>query len=80
MEVISATVFIGAVIVGFTELLKRLNAKDWTGAVIIVVAAVVGALVGVLDVHIGLTDITVAQGALAGLAASGAYQVAKQIG
>lgn len=76
----SAIVFIGAVIVGVTELLKRVHLKDYLGAALIVVAAVVGALVGVFDVNLGLADITVAQGIMAGFASAGVYQVAKQVG
>lgn len=80
METTSAVVFIGAVIVGVTELLKRVHLKDYLGAAMVVLAALVGALVGLFDTQIGLTNITVAQGIMAGFAAAGVYQVAKQVG
>lgn len=79
-EQVSAIIFIGAVIIGVTQLLKLLNAKDYQGAAVIAAAAVVGALVGIVDVNIGLADITVAQGLLAGFGAVGVHTTAKQIG
>lgn len=77
---VEGAVFIGAAVVGLTEFLKRLYDRDARGALLIAVAAVVGGLVGAFDVHIGVTDISVAEGVMAGLAAAGVYQVARQVG
>lgn len=77
---ITGVILIGAVVVGVTELVKRLKAGDKDGAFHIGLAVVVGALVGLLDTQIGVADITVAQGILAGFAAAGTYQVARQVG
>lgn len=80
MEIVSATAFIGAVIVAIVELLKALNSKDYKTAVTIFVAGVVGGVIGGIDIHIGIENISVAQGVLIGLASSGAYKVASKIG
>lgn len=77
---VEGTVFIGAVVVGLTEFFKRLYDGDIRGVLLIVSAAVVGALVGVFDTQLGVSSLTVAQGVMAGLAAAGVYQVARQVG
>lgn len=77
---VEGAVFIGAVVVGITELLKRAYDRDIRGALLIVLAAVVGALVAVFDVQLGVVSLSVAQGIMAGLAAAGVYQVARQVG
>lgn len=77
---ISGTIFIGAVIVGITEFAKRLHDKDTRGALMIVLAAVVGGLVAAAHAQLGIMPLTVAQGILIGLAAAGAYKVTTNIG
>lgn len=74
-----SAIFIGAAIIAATQGIK-IVLPQVSGAVTILVAAVLGGLVGAVDVHIGLANITVAQGILTGLAAVGVHTTAKQIG
>ena len=67
-------------VIGLTEFAKRLEAKDWKGAGIIVAAAVIGALVAVFDDELGVQALTVAQGVEVGLGAVGIHTAARQIG
>lgn len=69
-------VFIAIAIVAVTELLKRLQVKDWYGAAVIVVAALIGALAGAFK----LEGLTVFNGVVAGLGAVGIHTVARQVG
>lgn len=71
--------FIGTLIVAIVELIKY-YAPTVKGPYTIVVAAVVGIGVALLDTHIGVQDITVAQGILIGLSSSGAVAVAAKVG
>lgn len=75
---IEGTLFIGAVIIAVTQAIKYLVPKV-NGAVTIGVAALVGILVAVLDTHIGVRDITVAQGIMTGLASAGVTTVASKV-
>lgn len=79
MELLSATLFIITVIVGITECAKRAVARDFKGALTIIAAAVVGGVVGAVDIHIGLTNISVAQGIVTGFGAAGVHTIAKQV-
>ena len=72
---VEAALFIGTVIIAITELIKHL-APNIKGALSIVLAVVVGILVAVLDVHLGIEDITIAQGILYGLSGAGIVTVA----
>lgn len=72
-------VFIGAIIIALTQAIKYVAPKV-NGAVTILVAVLVGALVGVIDQEIGVTDVTVAQGVMVGLAAVGVVTTASRIG
>lgn len=72
-------VFISLLIIAVTKVIKLL-APQVTGVITIVAAVVVGALVGAFDVNIGVADITVAAGILAGLAAVGIATTADRIG
>lgn len=76
---IDSVVFIGAAIIAATQVLKLL-VPAVNGAVTIVVATLLGALVGGIDIHIGLDNISVAQGVLTGLAAVGVHTTAAQVG
>lgn len=76
---IDSVVFIGAIIIAATQFVKFL-VPNVNGAVTIAVAAILGAVVGGIDVHIGIADISVAQGIMTGLAAVGVHSVATRIG
>lgn len=76
---VEGAVFIGAVVVALTDAIKDL-APGVRGAVTVLVAGLLGALIAVIDTHIGVADLSVAEGVLAGLAAAGAVGVAKRIG
>lgn len=74
-----AIFFIGLVIIAITQFLKLLIPK-MNGAVTIVVAIVVGVVVALVDGFIGVTDISIAQGVVAGLTAVGISTVANKTG
>lgn len=76
---IDSVVFIGAVIIAVTAAIKD-TAPRVAGWVTVLVAALLGVLVALLDTHIGIADISVAQGILTGLSAAGVHTVARQIG
>jgi hypothetical protein len=69
---IDSVVFITALIAACTEGVKIL-VPQISGVLTIVVAAVIGGLVGVCDTSIGIANISVAQGILTGLAAVGVH-------
>lgn len=75
----AGNLFIAAAVAGAVELLKRLHAKDYYAAAVIVVAAIIGGLSGAFHVQ-GLADAWT--GVILGLSASGiittASKVAKQ--
>jgi type III secretory pathway component EscS len=75
---IDSVLFIGAIIIAVTQALKILWPKVITGAVTIIVALIVGIAVALLDTHIGVQDITVAQGILIALAAVGVHTTASK--
>ena len=69
----SALILTGLVM-GASELIKRLFAKDWKAAVTIFVATIIGAIAG------PMMGIMVLQGMAYGLAASGYVTLAQNIG
>lgn len=73
------TVFIGLVIAGVTEAI-RLSVPKVNGSVTIVVAALVGFLIALVDKPIGLPNITIVAGITAGLATAGVVGIAKRFG
>lgn len=75
---VEGTVFIGLMIVALTEVVKRL-VPQVTGLVTIGVSILVGIVVALVDTAIGVTDLTIAEGIMAGLAASGTVSVARAI-
>lgn len=75
---IEGVVFIGAVIIAITQAIKML-VPQVNGAVTIGVSALVGVLVALVDQQIGVTDLSIAAGLMAGLSASGVVTVAKSI-
>lgn len=80
METVSAVVFIGLVVAGLTQLVKLVRDKNYSGAAIVVAAAVIGGLVGLFDTSIGIVDVTVAVGVMIGLSAAGVVAVAEKVG
>lgn len=70
------SLFILTAVAGATELLRRLYAKDYIGAITIAVAAGIGGLAAGLNV----VDVAVAEGIIAGLGASGLVTVASRVG
>jgi len=66
-------VFIAAAVVAVVQFLKLLKDKNWVGAATIVVAAAIGGLAGWSNID----NLTVTQGIIAGLTASGVYTVVK---
>ena len=69
---IDSVLFIGAVIIALTQVIKMLSPKV-TGLLTVVFAIVVGVLVALLDTNIGIANISVAQGILTALAAVGVH-------
>lgn len=76
---IDSVLFIGAIIIAVTQAVKFVWPKV-SGAVTIIIAILVGVAVALLDTHIGVADITVAQGVMIALAAVGVHTTARQIG
>lgn len=74
------TIFIGTVVVALTQILKALSPKV-AGVLTILAAAIIGGLVGLLDVLVlGLpTDISIAEGVLIGLGSAGVVYTAGRI-
>lgn len=75
---VDSAVLIGAVIIAVVQFIKFFS-PTVTGPVTIVVSAVIGVLIALLDTHIGVGDITVAQGLMTGLAASGVITAAAKV-
>lgn len=73
-----AAVFIGTVIVAIVEVIKAFAPKIG-GWVTIVVAGLVGLIVALVDVNIGLPDVSIASGIMIGLSAAGVVATAKKV-
>ena len=69
-------VLLATSIAAVTEFLKRMQAKDYQSAIIIVVAAALGLLTGIFHVD----GLSILNGLLAGLGIAGIHTIAKQIG
>jgi hypothetical protein len=69
------SVFVVAAVAGLVEFCKRVWAKDWEAATIILGAAIIGVVAG----WFAIDGLTVMGGFIAGLAASGTYQVASTV-
>lgn len=67
---VESAAFIGAVIIAITQVVKYL-APRVNGAITILIAVLVGAVVGLIDHLIGVSDVSVAQGVMIALAAVG---------
>jgi len=74
-----ASVFIPLVIIALVQLVKYV-VPNINGAVTIVIAMVVGALIGLTDQFIGVTDVSIAHGVALGLGAVGITTVAQKLG
>ena len=70
------SVFVATAVIAVTELLKRVEVKDYRGAVVIVVAALIGLFAGVFAID-GLTPVG---GVLAGLSAAGIMRLGQAVG
>lgn len=70
MELVQASLFIPLLIVALVQLVK-MALPTVTGWLTVVVALVVGVVVALVDTHIGVQDITVAQGIVYALGAIG---------
>lgn len=75
---IDSIVFIVTVIAAVVQVIKYYVPKV-SGAVTIIVAALVGLVVALLDTHIGIENISIAQGILTGLSAAGVVTIAKNV-
>lgn len=76
---VDAIVFIPLIIIAITQMTKMIFPQI-TGFLTILVAFVVGVVVALTDKHIGVTDITVAQGLVYALGAIGITAVASKAG
>lgn len=65
-----ATIFIGSIIAGITQVIKLLSPKV-QGIVTVVVAVLAGIVVAVLDTQIGIADVTIAEGIVTALGTIG---------
>lgn len=70
------SVFLVTAVVGFVELVKALEARNYRTVIIIVGAGLIGAIVG----YFGIEGLTVTTGIIAGLSASGVYKVGSEVG
>jgi uncharacterized protein YqgC (DUF456 family) len=75
-DITVATTMLTLMVVGATELVRRLFARDFEAAVLIAVAALIGGLVGAFVLPV----IGFAVGICAGLSASGLITTAQNIG
>lgn len=71
------SVFIVTAVVGATELIKRIKIKDYFTAIIIVVAVAIGVLAYILKLG-GIVSLE--EGIITALSATGLYTVAAQVG
>lgn len=70
------SLFIVTAVAGATELLRRLQSRDYFAALTILAAAGIGALAGAFSVD----SLSVTEGVIAGLSASGIVTVSSKIG
>jgi high-affinity Fe2+/Pb2+ permease len=77
MEV-EAVLFIGSAIIAVTQAIKYL-VPQVNGAITIAVAVLIGLAVSLIDKEIGVSDLSVAEGIMTGLASSGVVTVARNV-
>lgn len=75
---VESALFIGTVIIAVTQAIKYL-APRVNGAATILVAALLGLVVALVDTEIGVVDVTVAQGIMIGLSSAGVVTVASRV-
>jgi hypothetical protein len=71
-----SNIFVVTSVIAVTELLKRIEAKDFRGAIVIVVAA----LIGVFSGYLGIENLTPVSGLMVGLGAAGIMRVGQAVG
>ncbi len=71
-----SVLFIGTSLIALTEVARRL-VPQVSGVITILVAAVLGLVVALVDTFIGIQDISIAEGIMSGLSAAGVVAVAK---
>lgn len=76
---VEAIVFIPLIIIAVTQMIKMVFPQI-TGFLTILIAFVVGVIVALVDTHIGVADVTVAQGLVLALGAVGVTTVAAKAG
>lgn len=76
---VEATVLIGLLIIAVTQLIKA-EVPAVKGRVTVAVALLVGVLVALVDTHIGVTDVTIAQGLVIALGSVGGTVLAAKAG
>lgn len=77
---VEGVLFLGAVLVGLTQVVRLARKKDYDGVITIASAVVLGIIVALIDKEIGVTDLTVAEGIMAALAAVGVVTTAEKVG
>lgn len=78
METIGTAAFIGLIVIAITQQIKFLSTQV-TGIVTVIVAIVVGGLIGLLDKQIGLPDVTVGFAIWTAVGAVGAHTLASSV-
>lgn len=76
---VDATIFIPFIIIAITQVIKMF-APAVHGGVTILVALLVGVVLAIIDTHIGVTDISIAQGLLLAGSAVGITVAAAKAG
>ena len=69
------SIFVIAAVIGFMEAVKAVKARDWETVAIIIGSATIGGVAG----YLGIDNLTIENGIVAGLAASGTYKVGRII-
>ena len=77
---VEAILFIGLAIIALVQLGKFVGAKLWGSVFTIIGAVVIGIMVALFDKHIGVADVTIAQGITIALDAVGLHTIARQVG
>lgn len=76
---VEAIVFIPLIIIAVTQMVKMVFPQI-NGFLTILIAFIVGIVVSLVDTHIGVADVTVAQGLVLALGAVGVTTVASKAG
>lgn len=77
---IEGTIFIGAIIIAITQFIKQVTPDKVNSKFTIPIAVAVGVAIALADTHIGVVNITVAQGIMIALGAVGVHTTASRIG